>query len=385
MIDNIPIGSVTIENLISLIENKVAETTSLEYKALLKIEMPKEKKEFLFDVSSFANTNGGLIIYGIPEVEGIPASVSGIDLHDAGVDALIKKITSILDSGIVPKIQGYQIRMIEIEQNKQVVLIKIPRSLTSPHRVIYDKSNLFYGRKNSSKYPMNVYDLRVAFNQSSAFEEKVESYKLDRIAKIIADSGYAQLGDSPKLILHVIPLTAFEVSHNVSVTHLENDRDLDPIYPYVINVRRRINLRGILFKAYAGKRNLAYTQLHRNGIIEVVDTKILYVDSGVKKEFDASPIVEHLGKSLERYLKILDDLSIPLPFYLSVTLIGLAGCQILFSQSQGFSTTAPIEEDILFLDDIIIENRSEAIGKMLKPIFNQLWNASGYDKCPYVD
>ena len=59
--------SVTIEDLTGLITNKVQEGKTIEYKSVLNLEKDAEKKEFLYDVSSFANASGGDIIFGIAQ------------------------------------------------------------------------------------------------------------------------------------------------------------------------------------------------------------------------------------------------------------------------------------------------------------------------------
>ena len=67
-------------DLEALVSNCVQESKLLEYKSELKIEARDDKKEFLADLSAMANTHGGQIIYGISEKDGIPTSVTGIEI-----------------------------------------------------------------------------------------------------------------------------------------------------------------------------------------------------------------------------------------------------------------------------------------------------------------
>ena len=71
-----------VENLVAA---AVPEDRQLEYKQALSIDKDADKKEFLADVSSFANTLGGDFVFGIEEARdengkptGIPSSVLGI-------------------------------------------------------------------------------------------------------------------------------------------------------------------------------------------------------------------------------------------------------------------------------------------------------------------
>jgi predicted HTH transcriptional regulator len=62
-------------DLQSLVENGVAEGILFDYKGELYGASDSEKREFLKDVSSFANTTGGHIIIGMTEDGGVPTGV----------------------------------------------------------------------------------------------------------------------------------------------------------------------------------------------------------------------------------------------------------------------------------------------------------------------
>jgi len=65
----------TLEDIQKLIENKIEESLTLEYKR----ELSRNNKEIAKDISAFANTSGGVIIYGIEEKGHIPISKSWIE------------------------------------------------------------------------------------------------------------------------------------------------------------------------------------------------------------------------------------------------------------------------------------------------------------------
>ena len=65
------IENITEERINSFKDNQVAEDKHLEYKLILPSEKYDDKKEFLADVSSFANADGGVIFYGINAKDGI--------------------------------------------------------------------------------------------------------------------------------------------------------------------------------------------------------------------------------------------------------------------------------------------------------------------------
>ena len=59
------LDKITESDLQELIDNGVAEGKTLDYKEKLSGNSDAEKKEFLYDVSSFANASGGNLIFGI--------------------------------------------------------------------------------------------------------------------------------------------------------------------------------------------------------------------------------------------------------------------------------------------------------------------------------
>jgi predicted HTH transcriptional regulator len=69
---NNPLESIKESDLQALVDNQVSERKTIEYKEALSGNADGDKKEFLADVSSFANASGGDLIYGIKEQSGVP-------------------------------------------------------------------------------------------------------------------------------------------------------------------------------------------------------------------------------------------------------------------------------------------------------------------------
>ena len=115
-------------------DNEVSESKIIEYKEILPENSNSKRKEFLADVSSFANATGGYLIYGIKEESGIPVEVCGL----AGInpDAEILRLESMIRDGLKPRItSNISIRKISLKTSNTVIIIHIPRSWVSPHMI----------------------------------------------------------------------------------------------------------------------------------------------------------------------------------------------------------------------------------------------------------
>ena len=157
------------EDIQRLIDNQRKEATDLEYKQCsVLVENKKKPREKIIealskDVSSFANTEGGTIIYGVIEEGHLPKKI------DEGFDPTkIKKewIEDIIDANVKPKIEGLKIKQVELNRNnpgKVIYIIYIPRSLQG---AIQAKDYRYYQRRNFEAEPMEDYQVRDAMNRS---------------------------------------------------------------------------------------------------------------------------------------------------------------------------------------------------------------------------
>src|SRR6266566_793857 len=116
---NKPLDSIEESDLQQLIDNQVPEGKTIEYKDVLPGNSDGDKKEFLADVSSFANAAGGDLIFGVKEDAGLPVELCGLQIGD--VDAEILRLESIIKNGIAPRLS----RIVEVHP---ILLLSKPPS-----------------------------------------------------------------------------------------------------------------------------------------------------------------------------------------------------------------------------------------------------------------
>src|ERR1035437_3203414 len=96
------LDAITETDLLSLISNGVMEGKTIEYKQELPGGQDADRKEFLADVSSFANTAGGDLLFGVKAVQGLPAELIGVAAGD--LDKELQRLDNLIADGLDPRI-----------------------------------------------------------------------------------------------------------------------------------------------------------------------------------------------------------------------------------------------------------------------------------------
>ena len=102
-----------------------------------------------------------------------------------------------------------------------VLIIRVPRSYHAPHRIIRQNSNRFWARSAAGKYEPDVNELRTIFNAGPHLADRIRNFRIDRIAKIAAGQAPVQLMNRGSLILHIVPLSAFDLSSSLPLHQIE--------------------------------------------------------------------------------------------------------------------------------------------------------------------
>lgn len=168
--DLLTLEDFTIETINYLIANEVEENIHLDYKAgdALKTN-DKGKNEITKDVSSFANSDGGIIIYGLSENDHKPTAISPFDGN-----AFTKERLDQIISNIQPHIKGIKIFPIRVEGDvsRSIYVVKIPRSSNAPHMAT---DHRYYKRNNFQSVAMEDYEVRDLFARADKPELEINT------------------------------------------------------------------------------------------------------------------------------------------------------------------------------------------------------------------
>lgn len=375
----------------SLIASAAPESRTIDYKRTTYGNAGSELSEFLADISSFANTSGGDLVLGMDAANGIPTAIT--PLTDP-IDPEILRLEQCARGGLQPRIPNIEFHAVPIAAGGNVLIVRVPRSFNPPHRVIRQGGARFYARSSAGKYEPDVNELRTLFNAGPQLAERVRNFRLDRIAKIAAGHAPVKLMDRGTVVLHVVPLSAFDQSSpTLPLQNIKTDfRTFVPIGSSTAN-NMLINFDGVLKTSNADQsatEHRAYVQLFRNGIVESVNSTVMAVSSG-------TPIITGIDDSIvSNVLRIMRDLAaigVEPPHVFLVSLIEVAGARLNFQRGAYSamwydSLGAPLDRDQYHFDEVIFEtipNTIEECARIVRPILDQMANAGGQATTPMFD
>jgi hypothetical protein len=153
-----------LQKIEDLINEKIEENLNLDYKASDSLQHnDKKANEISKDVSAFANSDGGVIIYGIREDsqnKHLPESIDPIERNEISKEWL----EQIIQSRIRPRIDNIVIHPIPFGESidRVIYVVEIPQSNTA-HQASDRK---YYKRYNFNSEPMYDYEIRDILNRT---------------------------------------------------------------------------------------------------------------------------------------------------------------------------------------------------------------------------
>jgi len=380
---NKPIHDLQLTDIRALVDNGIPESRTLDYKRDLYGTNDDGKKEFLCDASAFANTVGGYLIIGVDEDKGVPEATAPVAIDN--VDKLKLLFENLLRTAVDPPMRGVDFQPIDAGGGKYVFVIEIPRSISRPHAVKHKGHWRFYGRNSSERYPYEVDDVRKAILQSETLAVRIRNFRNDRLAQINVRETPMSLYGGAKIVLHLICVSSFELGQRFDVGSLPFG-ELLPIY--ASGYSHRLNFDGVVTYDEHDREtgtSFNYTQMFSNGIIEAVDGLLLQEREENQRLIPSQAYEYKLTMALRRYLAALAKVGVDVPIWVCLSLLGVKD-YFMDTGPGGWSRIAhPIDLDELILPEIQVEDASTPAERILRPAFDSIWNACGYERSMNYD
>jgi hypothetical protein len=385
-----PVLQLAESDLHALIADKEAEGKTLDYKRDPVGQRDADRKEFLYDASSFANTLGGDLVFGMEEKKGLPTNLVGL----AGInqDQEISRLEQILRDGIRPAITGVQTIPIPLAGGNVAIVMRIPKSWNPPHQVTFQKAFRFYARDTNGKYQIDVDELRSIFSLSGMIAERIRAFRVERVAKIAAGDTPVPLLSGGNLVLHVVPFSAFTVGTVFPLQEAARQPNKFPTLFDTTALQHQITFDGLLVTSNPDaqpRSQRAYTQVLRVGTVEAVASCLI--------DEPKSLLLPQLDSLIVHYARVyaasLHTIGVEPPMAIFASLLNVKGMRLwrVFPQNafceagEGF-VTLPLDQ-YHFVETIFetVPTDDNDAARRLQVTLSHLANAGGLASSPSFD
>jgi len=377
-----PIDAIDLGDIRALIEAGTSEDRSLDYKEQLPGGTDEERREFLADVSSFANAVGGYLLFGVTEHRDAANRPTGVASAAPGVGGNVEaetlRLESMIRDGIAPRVSGIRFRSIPGGDQGPILLCWVPKSWQAPHMVTFRNLSRFYSRGATGKYQLDVPQLREAFVASETLQDRIRGFRQERLAKILGDdTPIALRRGTGRIVLHLLPVAAMEPNAAIPASLA----DIRPDLFFGRLNSHRYNFDGVVgFAAGQDDATWRYVQVFRGGAIEGVDGFLLREPVGIP----TTTFEEGVSGALNRYLEHLRAWGLSGPLLIMLSLLNVRGLCLIRDLPEWADEAVPIDRDHLvipeiWLDELPVLNWIES-ARVLRPAFDVVWQSGGWPR-----
>jgi hypothetical protein len=383
-------NSLNFQDIERLVNNKIAESKTLDYKREINIDKGEERKDFLFDIASFANSEGGVIIYGIAETKdnngqntGLPEEITGLNIDN--FDKLIQKIEDLINSSIEPSIPNITIKPLTKDE-KNLLLIGIPKPMGLPRMVTYNSSNKFYKRRNSGKYLLDIFELNQLFMNSYELLKQIEDFRQERISDVLNLKFLIDIEPKNASFIHITPLSFYafnQLSLTDDILIDKKKKTLKPISDDICD--GRYNFEGYLVfqRNFTERKIEAYTQIFRNGIIEFY-THAFHTEFEKRKMFYLDWFEDAVLDYIKAAMNIYMDCNVQPPFVIHLSIFDMFQRYVAVKGERRINNS-PFMTDNIIIPNVVVNDYEVDISKELKSTFDIIWQSAGIRESPYYN
>lgn len=386
----IPISALSIADVRALRDDGVGESRTLDYKLTLPGTGDEEKKEFLADVSAFANTAGGVLLFGVATGReggrdtGIPVEIKGIG--DVNADAETLRLNQILRDGLSPRLSPVEMRVVPgDDQSPSVLAVAVPRSMNGPHAVWFKKSGKFFRRSAADKYQADVEEIRRMFLEASEWTREAEDFHRQRTNELLGADFGVHPCHAGMVMAHVLPLG-----------RLRERLDLRPFEDKLIkaslsvgvgaNWSPRFNYDGFIVPSpRLGVDCEAYVQWFRNGGVEVYSAQFLRIDHQEERaSFKAARFTHWLKQEFPKFISCMRDVvEVDPPYAIFVSLLSMANLRAEgWGHAEHAMDAGTFDRVLLDLPSFVVQERTDDAQRFLQEMLDVMWQAAGFTRSP---
>jgi Putative DNA-binding domain len=309
------LSDVTLQEVQTLCDNRVLEGRFYDFKAVAIGSNERDKREFLADVTAFANAAGGDLILGVRENAGAADEICGIDLNDP--DQEKQRLINLVRDGVEPRVSGLDTKWLPTSGTTGVMIIRVPRSWSAPHRVVYLKDMNFYVRNPAGKHPMSVDELRRAFVLSGSIADRMRAFREERLAASGSLPFVLQAG--PRIAVLTVPMSALVDPLDLDIR--VDQRPYEIVWPTTAtSASYQYCLEGVVTMT-PGPKSASYSLMFRTGAVECVAPILSHNPS--RKTINFQLIEDTVFEAWQRFRIFAQAFAVEPPVLVLPTLISI--------------------------------------------------------------
>jgi len=177
----------SIADIEKMVLDQAQENIHLDYKRSAAIHSGA-RDSIAKDVSAFANSDGGVLIYGVEEKDHLPVKIDG------GVDdskCSREWIETAIMTGITPRIDDVRILPLPVSMGRTVYVVKVAKTFRGPHQA---SDKCYYKRHNFSSVPMEDYEINDVRNRRKRRSPLI-TFEIGEWRRFVAAFDVANAGD----------------------------------------------------------------------------------------------------------------------------------------------------------------------------------------------
>jgi hypothetical protein len=373
--------------LLLLINNSdLKESETIDYKTCFAFlestdrqTVQHKKDEFRHDVCSFANANGGVMLFGVTEENGVATSLNGISIKNNDTDSFECRLKDII-SKIKPIVPPYTIFFVKLNNDNFITIIQVEEGIYKPYVYLENDEFKFVMRRGNGKVCLNYEEVKLMFNQSLELSKQIDSFINGRIEKCLDKEGVASSATIPSFaLMHFIPKSAF-TSRYVSASYISNIQNRLKYNAFFSRYGNPIpNVDGIVYiYNYNVGKELKYLQLFKNGIVEKYITlppieSLEYTNVRIP----VATLCDEVRSVYNEVNRYYTDLHINEPYYVCISVLNCKGYCTEFDFTKDYEGIIDRNEVICMPIEIIQTKNQGYLQKMISDVLNDLCHSIG--------
>jgi Putative DNA-binding domain len=375
-----PLSKIDASVLCEICSSHFSESPTLDFKAILPAGDEKGKVELAKDVCALANADGGDLVFGIAEDAGGGAANAVSPITGVTYDEASRRMTSIIDSGIEPKIRGIEHGRVDVDGG-YVLILRVPASFEGPHCLRnHNDQRRFVTRNGTTTTDMSYEQIRMAFDRTASLGESARQLIAQRLMNKQNGQHWRPMRKAPHAVFEMIPLAGLSGRTKIDIKKV----DVTALNLWSGGLTQTINLDGPVVYSASGEEDGIWgmSQFYRDCGVSCTVVAGTDKNSTALRGVWMEAAYDIFLQALTGSLTLLQKTGVSGPAIARCALMNTLGC--LADDGKGAFRSKKSDRDHMWLPEIWIEEISTAPepAEILEDTLEVMYQAFGFPSAP---